>query len=507
MSGIKITKDNINWSHIGWDEHSVSKGNYADENTVKKAYWGNKGTTLEAVPVEVEGKEVYRIDEVDKDGNRTGMGFIDQEGMKNQTNTKGYEKSEEAFQKNLNQLKSNGKDILKDIPSTNKNIEKAFADFNKFVEEQNKAKETKNTNMKSNISNNKDTPGNNSQSASKDEIYIVKSGDTLSAIASKYGLDYKELAEYNNISNPSIINVNQEIKIPTKNTKKQSGNNTQGTNINNNTKKSTVKNKSKNNKIIDLTKVKEGTNVFKAINKYSQELKNAEYATVSENLFTTTTTDYINGEPVKVTHVVINNPNQINGAPANGSYGSGLEKSSAAANRLNSSILINGSHFNYEDGTEDLKGENHVVIVNGEIKHDGVSGGNELLLDDKGNIFNAYGKSAQQLVNEGVKYCFSCHSTQVIENGDISPSYREGNPYKRNVIGQSAPGEYYIITDTTYNNRLSATAEYLKSKGVTNAYSLDQGGSVSLVRNSDLINNPSDDSGERAVGDFLYFKE
>jgi exopolysaccharide biosynthesis protein len=35
---------------------------------------------------------------------------------------------------------------------------------------------------------------------------------------------------------------------------------------------------------------------------------------------------------------------------------------------------------------------------------------------------------------------------------------------------------------------------------------MDQGGSVSLVRNDTLINNPSDGS-ERAVGDFLYFTE
>ena len=221
-------------------------------------------------------------------------------------------------------------------------------------------------------------------------------------------------------------------------------------------------------------------------------------------LFTTTTTENINGQPVKVTHIVINSGDQINGAPANGSYGNGLEKSSSAANRLNSSILINGSHFS-SNGTEDLKGANNIVIVNGQIKKDGTSGGNELLLDKNGNIYNAAGKSAQELVNNGVKYSFSCHSTQVIQNGDISPSYRETRNYKRTVIGQSAPGEYYIITDTTSNNKLSDTAEYLKKKGCQNAYSLDQGGSVSLVRDKTLINNPSDSTGERPVGDFLYF--
>lgn len=53
-------------------------------------------------------------------------------------------------------------------------------------------------------------------STSKDTIYIVKAGDTLSGIASKYGTTYQELAKYNNISNPNIIKVGQQIKIPTK---------------------------------------------------------------------------------------------------------------------------------------------------------------------------------------------------------------------------------------------------------------------------------------------------
>ena len=51
--------------------------------------------------------------------------------------------------------------------------------------------------------------------AKKDgEVYIVKSGDTLSKIASKYDTTYQELAKYNNIANPNIIKVGQEIIIP-----------------------------------------------------------------------------------------------------------------------------------------------------------------------------------------------------------------------------------------------------------------------------------------------------
>ena len=49
---------------------------------------------------------------------------------------------------------------------------------------------------------------------STDEVYVVKSGDTLSKIASKYNTTYQKLAEYNNISNPNVISVGQKIKIP-----------------------------------------------------------------------------------------------------------------------------------------------------------------------------------------------------------------------------------------------------------------------------------------------------
>lgn len=51
-------------------------------------------------------------------------------------------------------------------------------------------------------------------SSSGEIVYTVKSGDSLSAIAAKYGTTYQVLAKYNNISNPNIIKVGQKIKIP-----------------------------------------------------------------------------------------------------------------------------------------------------------------------------------------------------------------------------------------------------------------------------------------------------
>lgn len=48
---------------------------------------------------------------------------------------------------------------------------------------------------------------------SQETIYIVKSGDTLSAIAKKYNTTYQKISKDNNISNPNLIYPNQKLVI------------------------------------------------------------------------------------------------------------------------------------------------------------------------------------------------------------------------------------------------------------------------------------------------------
>lgn len=55
---------------------------------------------------------------------------------------------------------------------------------------------------------------NGGPSPSKKTVYTVKSGDTLSGIAAKYGTTYQKLARYNGISNPNLIHPGQKITIP-----------------------------------------------------------------------------------------------------------------------------------------------------------------------------------------------------------------------------------------------------------------------------------------------------
>ena len=51
------------------------------------------------------------------------------------------------------------------------------------------------------------------KNVSNEIIYIVKSGDTLSAIAQKYNTTYQKIAKDNNIENPNLIYPNQKLVI------------------------------------------------------------------------------------------------------------------------------------------------------------------------------------------------------------------------------------------------------------------------------------------------------
>lgn len=53
----------------------------------------------------------------------------------------------------------------------------------------------------------------NNGGGSSQKVYIVKSGDTLSSIAAKFGTTYQKIAKDNNISNPNIIYPGQKLVI------------------------------------------------------------------------------------------------------------------------------------------------------------------------------------------------------------------------------------------------------------------------------------------------------
>ncbi len=319
--------------------------------------------------------------------------------------------------------------------------------------------------------------------SSKDNYteYTIASGDTLSKIATKYGISLDKLIKLNNISDPNIINVGQVLKIP-------------GIDEQPKKKKNVTKD-------IDLSKILKNNKIGAAIEKYSKEINNAFKVKINEKEFITIEEAQVDGNACYITHVIINDPANIKGEPANGSYAQGLEKSSSAAKRTKASLLINGSHF-LSDGSQDLNSTNHLAIVNGKIVKEGSSLGMEICLDKNGKLFTpSPGTTAQQLIDKGVIYTFSSHDSLLLQDGQKYPD-QEGKVYNSTVIGMKEPGEYYILTGATSN---AGARDYLYDKGCTYAKSMDQGGSVTLVFEGEIINNPTDSTGERSVGDFLYF--
>ncbi len=45
-------------------------------------------------------------------------------------------------------------------------------------------------------------------------VYVVQDGDCLSKIAAAYGTTWQELAQYNNLENPDVLAIGDQIRIP-----------------------------------------------------------------------------------------------------------------------------------------------------------------------------------------------------------------------------------------------------------------------------------------------------
>jgi LysM repeat protein len=59
------------------------------------------------------------------------------------------------------------------------------------------------------------TPEQRPASASQDEVtYVIREGDTLSGIATQFGVSVEQLLELNDILDPDSIRVGQEIRVP-----------------------------------------------------------------------------------------------------------------------------------------------------------------------------------------------------------------------------------------------------------------------------------------------------
>lgn len=86
--------------------------------------------------------------------------------------------------------------------------------FNGFTANKNKTSDPKKEDKKTSSKNNRDNEKPAvSSGENKEIVYIVKSGDTLSAIAARYGTTWAKIAADNKIPNPDLIYPGQKLKI------------------------------------------------------------------------------------------------------------------------------------------------------------------------------------------------------------------------------------------------------------------------------------------------------
>ncbi|MBQ6847780.1 MAG: phosphodiester glycosidase family protein [Clostridia bacterium] len=215
-------------------------------------------------------------------------------------------------------------------------------------------------------------------------------------------------------------------------------------------------------------------------------------------------------------HIVIKSPNQIRGGLSFDDYGGTRETPTSASKRLGWTLGINGSYFSYDTG----KPLDDVIIKDGK-KADNItdiSAGREICLKKDGTIFTPQnGTTADQLLQMGVVESWVTRDPLMLSDGKRQRTnvINESNPvgskaYPRTAIGMVEPCNYYIIVagEKTEESGLSfyQMQNIFYDLNCEYARSFDGGGSSALVYKNELLNIPKGGS-ERAVVDFLYFKE
>ncbi len=274
------------------------------------------------------------------------------------------------------------------------------------------------------------------------------------------------------------------------------------------------------------------SSILEAKTEFANDWENATYRYLDNNTFMTVTNGKVGNDSVQITHYRLAHPEkQVKVVQANGEeYKGGVETATHAYNRLKSEGkkpigVINASNFNQSEGsewygTQDFEGANKIAIVHNKLvdtksgngtldtPSSALAGGAEIAVGKNGRFSRiASGTSAQQLIDQGVQDTISIHETPLVMtdsngNGYVSATVDDASDsayYTRNVVGQTASGDIYIVTGMTDKRKV---AEYMLNElGCNFATSMDQGGSVSNVINGEEIYNQSE--GERAVGDFI----
>lgn len=139
-----------------------------------------------------------------------------------------------------------------------------------------------------------------------------------------------------------------------------------------------------------------------------------------------------------------------------------------------------------------------------------------LIIKDNGDfvISNRAEKTGEEILQMGGRHTFD-FGPDLIKNGEIinwNADWYSDAKDPRTAIGQKGPLEYVVIVADGRSKISDGISFYdlaleFKRLDCEWAYALDGGGSTTLYFNGQVINEPSDWNGERAVTDILYFRD
>jgi len=152
---------------------------------------------------------------------------------------------------------------------------------------------------------------------------------------------------------------------------------------------------------------------------------------------------------------------------------------------------------------------NDHAVVGRQLKVDeqivNAANGRALHLSAKDSVVSA----APRLLRDG-RIDIDAANEGVVDPQDLSFNYQGANARQpRTIAGLDAKGDLILVT---VDGRLTAgsegftlheEAEFMRSLGAVQALNLDGGGSTAMAVAGRLVNNPSDATGERAVGDTI----
>ncbi len=240
--------------------------------------------------------------------------------------------------------------------------------------------------------------------------------------------------------------------------------------------------------------VGEKTELSEARELYKDDLAHSIYNHVTDQTFLTVMK--VSGDQnYYLTHLILSDPSMLKVGTAGQTYGTYMLPDAAAAS-FNWLMGVSASSMTQVTGNS----AQGCVIRDGKIVIGDRTQGNEICLSKDGTLFAAKaGKSAREMIREGVSDSFVSELSTLIENGVISTE-AGSRVHPISAVGMVKAGEYYFVTSDEEGMAAKDVAAVLKQRGCRFAGITGMDRAVALYYHGTAIYEGQNDP----LQDYLY---